>query len=356
MSKIENEKETEKKTSQEENKSLHESNLSFTSKDFYFEAYAHIGSHEDIIRDSTFLNSFKRAILDNPQIFKDKVVMDVGCGIGILSLMAAKAGAKKVIGIDHSKILLQTNEIIKENGFSDTITLINSKVEDVEKLPEGIEEVDVIISDWMGYGLFYEHMLQSVIFARDKWLKEGGIMMPDQASLYISGALDPELNQNRINFWDNVYGFQMKSIKPLIPKEPLIAYVSSDYMVSDPGLIKKINLVKIDSEDIEFETDFQFEFSKQNYFNTFVLYFTYGFNYVKSPFNISTSPYYPMTHWKQTILYLDEMYPVFPNEIIKGTFKHIQDKKRPKDLLVSIKYQLNGKICKKKQENYYRLK
>ncbi|KAJ6227609.1 protein arginine n-methyltransferase 3 [Anaeramoeba flamelloides] len=346
----------EKQTNQQEKTSLHDINLSFTSKDFYFEAYSHIGSHEEIIRDSAFLNSFKRAISDNPHLFKDKVVMDVGCGIGILSLLAAKAGAKKVIGIDSSKILLQTNEIVKENGFSDTITLINSKVEEVTELPEGIEKVDVIISDWMGYGLFYEHMVKSVLFARNKWLKKEGIILPDQASLYIGGAYDSEFQEKRINFWNNVYGFQMKSIQPLIPKDPLIASVNSGMMVSLSGFIKKIDLMKIEIEDLEFETDFKFQFSKKNYFNAFVLYFTFSFNFGKVPFDVSTSPYYPMTHWKQIILYLDDIYPIFSNEILKGTFKHIHDKKRPKDLLVAIKFQLNGKICKNESKEYYRLK
>ena len=49
------------------------------------------------------------------------------------------------------------------------ITLVKGKVEEVE-LPEGIEKVDIIISEWMGYCLFYESMLNTVIFARDKWL------------------------------------------------------------------------------------------------------------------------------------------------------------------------------------------
>jgi hypothetical protein len=42
-------------------------------------------------------------------------------------------------------------------------------VEEVE-LPHGIEKVDIIVSEWMGYCLFYESMLNTVIYARDKWL------------------------------------------------------------------------------------------------------------------------------------------------------------------------------------------
>ena len=49
------------------------------------------------------------------------------------------------------------------------ITLIKGKVEEVS-LPDGIDAVDIIISEWMGYCLFYESMLNTVLYARDKWL------------------------------------------------------------------------------------------------------------------------------------------------------------------------------------------
>lgn len=47
------------------------------------------------------------------------------------------------------------------------ITLIKGKIEEIE-LP--VEQVDIIISEWMGYCLLYESMLDTVLFARDKWL------------------------------------------------------------------------------------------------------------------------------------------------------------------------------------------
>lgn len=50
---------------------------------------------------------------------------------------------------------------------SPVVTIIKGKVEEVE-LP--VDQVDIIISEWMGYCLFYESMLNTVIYARDKWL------------------------------------------------------------------------------------------------------------------------------------------------------------------------------------------
>ena len=53
--------------------------------------------------------------------------------------------------------------------FYTVVTLVRGKVEEVQ-LPDGIEKVDIIVSEWMGYCLFYESMLNTVIYARDKWL------------------------------------------------------------------------------------------------------------------------------------------------------------------------------------------
>ena len=125
--------------------------------------------------------------MDNPEDFKDKIVMDIGCGTGILSIFAARAGAKHVYAIEYAEIALFAREIIKRNGLQDKITVIKGKMEEIE-LP--VPKVDIIISEWMGYFLLYESMLDCVLWARDKYLIEGGKMLPDRAQLYIAAIED----------------------------------------------------------------------------------------------------------------------------------------------------------------------
>ncbi len=50
--------------------------------------------------------------------------------------------------------------------------------------------MDIIISEWMGYCLFYESMLDTVLYARDKWLAPGGLMFPDKATLWVTAIED----------------------------------------------------------------------------------------------------------------------------------------------------------------------
>lgn len=97
-------------------------------------------------------------------------------------------------------------------------------MEEVE-LPFGIQKVDIIISEWMGYCLFYESMLDTVLYARDKWLATNGLLFPDKASLFICGIEDRQYKEDKITWWDNVYGFDMSCIKKIAIKEPLVDVV-----------------------------------------------------------------------------------------------------------------------------------
>jgi protein arginine N-methyltransferase 1 len=66
--------------------------------------------------------------------------------------------------------------------------VLNGLCEEIE-LP--VEKVDIIISEWMGYFLLYESMFDSVIYARDKWLRQGGILLPNRAQMFVA-AIDDE--------------------------------------------------------------------------------------------------------------------------------------------------------------------
>ena len=70
------------------------------------------------------------------------------------------------------------------------------------KLP--VDKVDIIISEWMGYFLLYESMLDTVLFARDKYLRPDGLMLPDRVCLRMVGIEDEQYKGDKYNFWNNV--------------------------------------------------------------------------------------------------------------------------------------------------------
>jgi len=90
-----------------------------TSADYYFDSYAHFGIHEEMLKDEVRTLTYRDSMIMNKHLFKDKIVLDVGCGTGILSMFAAQAGAKHVIGVDMSSIIESAREIVRANGFAD---------------------------------------------------------------------------------------------------------------------------------------------------------------------------------------------------------------------------------------------
>lgn len=55
------------------------------------------------------------------------------------------------------------------------------------------EKVDVIVSEWMGYFLLFEGMLDSVMYARDKHLAKGGLLLPNRCSMHLVGIDDKRM-------------------------------------------------------------------------------------------------------------------------------------------------------------------
>uniref|UniRef100_A0A671YXX2 type I protein arginine methyltransferase n=1 Tax=Sparus aurata TaxID=8175 RepID=A0A671YXX2_SPAAU len=203
--------------------------------------------NQEMLKDEVRTLTYRNSMYHNKHVFKDKIVLDVGSGTGILSMFAAKAGAKHVYGIECSSISEYSERIIKSNHLDSVITIFKGKVEEVE-LP--VEKVDIIISEWMGYCLFYESMLNTVIFARDKWLKPGGLMFPDRASLYVVAIEDRQYKDFKIHWWENVYGFDMTCIRNVAMKEPLVDVVDPKQVVTNSCLIKR-------DLDFTFELDFK---------------------------------------------------------------------------------------------------
>ncbi|XP_013923020.1 PREDICTED: protein arginine N-methyltransferase 8-like, partial [Thamnophis sirtalis] len=105
-------------------------------------------------------------------------------------------GKHEGITIECSSISDYSEKIIKSNHLDHIITIFKGKVEEID-LP--VDKVDIIISEWMGYSLFYESMLNTVIFARDKWLKPGGLMFPDRAALYMVAIEDRQYKDFKIH-------------------------------------------------------------------------------------------------------------------------------------------------------------
>ncbi|KAL7134736.1 hypothetical protein ABFS83_11G045600 [Erythranthe nasuta] len=172
----------------------------------YFCTYGFLYHQKDMLCDRIRMDAYYNAVFENQHHFKGKAVLDVGTGSGILAIWSAQAGARKVYAVEATKMAEHARELIKANKLQDVIEVIEGSMEDVT-LPE---KVDVIISEWMGYFLLRESMLDSVLCARDRWLKPNGVMYPSHARMWMaplrSGLVDQKMGDYKraIEDW---YGF-----------------------------------------------------------------------------------------------------------------------------------------------------
>ena len=75
-------------------------------------------------------------------------------------------------------------------------------------------------------------MLDTVLYARDRWLKPDGIMMPDNCRLYLTASSDQALHERNLEYWENVYGFQMTCMRTAVVKEASVMVVNASHIAT----------------------------------------------------------------------------------------------------------------------------
>ncbi|EEA05393.1 arginine N-methyltransferase protein, putative [Cryptosporidium muris RN66] len=329
--------------------------------DKYINGYSDVSVHHLMLKDDERTRSYMEAIENCRELFENKIVLDVGCGTGILSLFAARNGAKRVYAIECSETFYLAKRIVEDNGMSSKIQVIYGIIEEVE-LP--IKKVDIIVSEWMGFYLLHEGMLDSVIYARDKWLdRSNGLIFPCLATIYISLANISEFWNTNFESFDNFYGFDFSALK----KTLLSTYlnVPSIISISDEAVrnssVEKVfflNLYKINRQDLDdlkrvviikvtdtieqvhgfaFWFDVQFPSKSETERNMQRNEAQILCNYDQLILNtelccykeavvLSTSPYSKATHWKQSILLLHS--PLKANKNLNLTCKVSMNRNR----------------------------
>ncbi|KAL2756251.1 hypothetical protein ACRALDRAFT_1042640 [Sodiomyces alcalophilus JCM 7366] len=309
------------------------------SEQHYFKSYDHHGIHEEMLKDEVRTRSYMNAIVQNKHIFKDKIVLDVGCGTAILAMFAVKAGAKHVIGVDMSTMIFKAREIVAVNGMADKITLIQGKMEEIE-MP--YPKVDIIISEWMGYFLLYESMLDTVLYARDRYLAKDGLIFPDKATIYLAGIEDGEYKEDKIGYWNNVYGFDYTPLKEVALREPLVDTVDVQAVVTEPTLALTLDLYKCQVSDLAFNSNVKLTARRDDFIHAIVGWFDIEFTAAHKTVRFSTGPHTKWTHWKQTVFYLQDVLTVQQGETVDLALRVKPSDKNRRDLDISIDYKFES--------------
>ncbi|KAK9071328.1 hypothetical protein SSX86_009896 [Deinandra increscens subsp. villosa] len=233
----------------------------------YFCTYAFLYHQKEMLSDRVRMDAYLNSVFKNKHHFIGKTVLDVGTGSGILAIWSAQAGAKKVYAVEATKMAEHARELVKANKLQDVIEVIEGSIEDIT-LPE---KVDVIISEWMGYFLLRESMFDSVICARDRFLKPTGVMYPSHARMWLAPIRSEVTDQKMSEYeecmddWQgfvtetkSYYGVDMSVLTKPFSEEQKKYYLQNslwnnldpNQVVGTATIIKEIDCLTVTVDDI----------------------------------------------------------------------------------------------------------
>ncbi|XP_037707047.1 histone-arginine methyltransferase CARM1-like isoform X2 [Choloepus didactylus] len=304
----------------------------------YFQFYGCISQQQNMMQDFVRTATYHRAILQNHTDFKDKVVLDVGCGSGILSFFAVQAGARRVYAVEASSVAQYAQILVKNNHLSDKIIVLPGKIEEIS-LPEA---VDVIISEPMGYMLFNERMLESYLHSK-KWLKSNGMMFPTFSDIHLAPFSDEQLymeHYTRANFWYQrcFYGVDLSSLQGAAVDEyfrqPIVD--TFDIRILMARTVKyTVNFMVAEEEDLHrVEIPFVFQMARSGLIHGLAFWFDVAFVGSLVTVWLSTAPTEPLTHWYQVRCLLQTPLFAKEGETLSGKVLFVANKRQSYDIQI----------------------
>ena len=215
----------------------------------------------------------------------------------------------------------------------------------------------------MGYCLLYEAMLDSVLWARDRYLEPDGLMVPSHITLFVSPFADPDYITDHVAFWRSVYGFKMDSMLAQIHDEVLIRDVKSEHIPGSAHSFFALDLYSISTDRLAFTAvPFTVELEESiDSLDGFVIWFDVFFlpsreavqslgsdtgaeKWAKSHgVAFTTGPAGQSTHWRQGVLLIDPGKPgsqqLEKGQTIEGTidYKKRDENQRSLDIKLDWK-------------------
>ncbi|KAG5487735.1 hypothetical protein LSCM1_08100 [Leishmania martiniquensis] len=212
-----------------------------TSKSLYGDSAARISSNISTIHDHERLRAYE-VIFRN---VRGKTLLHIGCGMGLYTMLAARAMAKMVIGIDSSAIVDAARVVAAQNGLKNIEFIRGRLCDALHLLPPGMK-FDYVLCEWMGPLLLNERVLTDALYARDHLLTDSGSLCPSRASLHVAAVSDYSFRLDTEDFWSNVYGFQMEPMKELVRQEVETCAIPGSNIVSAPCLAHTLHMDKLE--------------------------------------------------------------------------------------------------------------
>lgn len=277
--------------------------------------HINVENHHVMMKDFVRLAAYRRAI--ERAVKPDSVAMDLGCGSGILSFFAAKAGAKKVYAIERRQDIIELAEAIaQDNGLDNIQFVAGSSSALSEKLFD--PKPDVFISEILGNGIMEENVLEFTLDARDRFLAPGGSLIPYKLDIFVFG-FHADIRQDKrreVAEFEALYGINYDIFADVLCNKATLRldkYNPNIYKaITEPHLVRSLDFRTLDNP--VFSQEFELEVTTAGNFSGYCGYFR---AWLDEETSLTNSPWAPDTHWTQMFYTMPITRPVKAGEKIK---------------------------------------
>ena len=161
----------------------------------------------------------------------DSVVLDIGAGTGIFSLLACRYGARKVYAIEPDDSIALAREVAAANNYAERISFI----QDISTQVSLPEPADILICDLHGVLSLYEQHIPTIVDARARLLTPDAVLIPYQENLWVSLAETPQDYGKLVNPWDErPDGFNMQPVRSIVTSSLCKVNLQRDQLLTEP--------------------------------------------------------------------------------------------------------------------------
>ena len=211
-------------------------------------------SYGDMITDRPRMEAYAQALRQT--VRPGSVVLDIGAGTGIFSLLACQFGAGQVHAVEPNEAIEVACATAAANGCSDRITF-HQTLSTAIALPR---PADVIVSDLRGVLPLMQHHISAIADARRRLLAPGGVLIPRRDVLWAALVEDPNLYRPYAEPWmSNDYGLDLRAGQPLVVNTWRKANAKAEQLLVPPQRWATLDYGSIEQPDVAGELDWTVE-------------------------------------------------------------------------------------------------
>lgn len=213
-----------------------------------------LGGFGAMIADSVRMGAYEEALRE--VVTPDSVVLDIGAGPGIMSLLAARMGARQVIAVEPNPLVRIGARLAVENGLEDRICFVHGLSQEIEMK----EKADVVVADLRG-GLPNVHAhIDALEDARHRLMKPGGVLIPLRDTVFTAPVQVEEAYSKLVSPWqDNAFGLKMAGAAGAILNQGALKLKSIDRLLGGGKPIATLEYMSVESPSIDAVVELQIE-------------------------------------------------------------------------------------------------